>query len=119
MAPFFLAKGGYNMKHKDHVLMALCIFASEHYPAKNGRVPARMYEKQLWMQRSYERWAAQEFIHRLSNSANDIYYEADRFIYEMNEFSTRNHSNSKMFSIAYDVGTEMLDYMLTVREEGR
>lgn len=103
---------------RDHVLMALCIFASERYPVKEGQIPARMFEKQMWIQRSYERWAAQEMINRLSK-AKDIYYEADRFIYEMNEFSTKGHPNCKMFSIAYDVGTEMLDYMLTVREEGR
>lgn len=82
------------------------------YPQKNCRAS-------YFDQRSYARWAAQEcYVWCLSHIDTPIISAVEEFRDRMDDYSTRPHDDrdtSVMFSIAYDVATDILDILLAMR----
>lgn len=70
-------------------------------------------------QQSYARWAMQEIIRYVGKNSNTpIYILMEEFRSKMDDAACEAKDPSKnfMFSVAYDVATDVLDYFLTYEE---
>lgn len=75
--------------------------------------PKRRSAYTNFMQRSYGRWAANEFLLYLKQNGCHLTESGERFVKMMDEYSCKG-KNSWMFSIAHDVAEDLLDYIYTL-----
>ena len=96
---------------EDYVLLKLQYYIKETY---QGPVTVRFNwtNRATFVQASYQKWAAKEFMDYITNrdADEDLYFSAEKFAKMMNKFSLTKR-NSWMFSIAYDVAMDLLDVM--------
>lgn len=97
--------------NKDYILSVIKDYADEYL-----KVPQRRLSRGDFEQRSYQRWAVDEILRAIekSNSAPPIVAVED-FIRKMDEFSCKNHRTSIIFSVAYDVATDILDLLIAMK----
>lgn len=74
-----------------------------------------IFQKDLFEQLSYEKWAYEELLEEVETSANGPYAVVEGFCKRMNDYSLVNPKTSRMFSAAYDAGMNVLD--LVIRSE--
>lgn len=101
------------MKSKDYILGRLRQRINDMYGDWLEPCANNAEGKQLFTQRSYSRWAACEYYRKVAK-ADDIYVVSEYFIRQMNNFACKKHPNTRMFSVAYDVATDLNDFLLTL-----
>ena len=77
------------------------------YPEPSMYMSAR--EKKIAINRSINRWAAEEFVRYLKGARAPWVLAAERYIDMVDDFSTHNQETSVIFSIAYDVAVDLSD----------
>ena len=102
------------MMKKEHILESLETYIFEMYiePFENNKW---IFFREFYAQKSYSKWAANEFLAYLKNRPINPYDAAEEFIRMMDEFACSNHKERLIFSIGYDVGVDLLDYMIALR----
>ena len=92
---------------------------------RNRRKTYKIFRRrECFEQECYQEWAAREFYERLRNAGPYLFREAENFVHEMDRYACSDASHVKdrykkkrwMFSVAYDVGTDLLDFMYTLSE---
>lgn len=98
------------MSDREHVLESLYFYILENYTGpSNYRM--RWKTREYFAFESYSRWAANEFLDYLRNSPIDPYMAAEEFVQMIDNFSCSIYDERGMFSIAYDVSVNLLDFM--------
>lgn len=67
--------------------------------------------KELFIENSYQQWAAREFLNYISTSNADLYSAADQFVRQMDDQATNRKGERRMFAIAYDVAVDLADQL--------
>ena len=71
----------------------------------------------VFLQESYTRWAAEELLKDiLENESVDPVIVVESFRKKVDRYSTMNTNTSYMFSVAYDVATNILDILLGIKK---
>ena len=83
---------------------------NEMYKSPN-RLPTTPRGKQIFLDRSYKHWAANEYLYYVVASKKSANVAATEFIKMMDEFCCKGGRNSYLFSIAYDVAVDLTDYL--------
>lgn len=111
--PSFFFKGGIlNVKaSKDYIFIIIDEMTKEYYS------PPTTYNirSDIFMYRSYSHWAIKELREYLiSRIDEDPICVVEEFRYKMDFYSchTKNKNSDIMFSIGYDVATDILDVLL-------
>ena len=65
--------------------------------------------RDIEIDRSINRWAAEEFVRYLKGARSPWVLAAERYIDMVDDFSTHNQETSVIFSIAYDVAVDLSD----------
>lgn len=101
------------MKSKSYILGRLQQRIIDMY-GDNWEPCAKNAEgRELFLQRSYSHWAAWEYYFRMKD-VTDIYTVSGYFVRQMDLFACSDHPNTRMFSVAYDVATDLNDFLLTL-----
>lgn len=100
------------MNKRDYILTRLEERIKERYEPPTY-YPIRRAAYMNFMQRSYGRWAANEFLSYLKQSKGALTESGERFAKMMDEYSCKG-KNGWMFSIAHDVAVDLLDYIYTL-----
>lgn len=75
------------------------------------RLPVTPRKKQIFLDRIYKHWAANEYLYYVVTSKKSASVAATEFIKMMDEFCCNAGRNSYLFSIAYDVAVDLTDYL--------
>lgn len=75
-----------------------------------------IYQRDLFEQLSYEKWALKELLEYVSKRQGGLYSAVEEFCKQMNEYSCRNKKTSRMFSAAYDAAMNILDVIIKEEE---
>lgn len=95
----------------DYILSVIWEYADESLREPRCRLPRGCFE-----QRSYQKWAVDEIVRDIASSKfTSPVMVVENFIHKMDGFSRRNYKNRIIFSIAYDVATDILDMLLALR----
>lgn len=101
------------MKDSNYILKQLHWRILQMY-GENGKPCKKTADgRELFEQRSYAHWAAWEYYKKLQQ-ANDIYTVSEYFVRQMDHFACKSHPNTRMFSVAYDVATDLNDFLMTL-----
>ena len=74
--------------------------------------PKKRVAHMSFLQRSYSRWAANEFLKYLKQRGSNLIFSGEQFVKMMDIYSCGK--NGQMFSIAHDVAEDLLDYLYTL-----
>lgn len=71
------------------------------------------FKRAYFSQRSYSIWAAEEVL-RTIRKRNDVspIYTVEEFVNRMEYFACKRPSTSYIFSVAYDIGVDILDILM-------
>ena len=76
----------------------------------------RKCKKHIFLQRTYSRWAAEEILECIQeNESTPAIIVVENFRDRMNRYSLLTSNSSYIFSVAYDIATDILDIFLTMR----
>ena len=93
--------------NNDYILSAIREYADEWLKEPRWHLPKGHFE-----QRSYQKWAVNEVIKYIRESETVSPIEAvEKFVYKMNALSRKKNV---IFSIAYDVATDILDFLIAM-----
>lgn len=98
---------------REHILNCLASHILENYEGP-FTYQRKWKNRGYFAQESYSKWAANEFLDYVTNR-RDIFLAADNYIRMVDNFACSNHENRWMFSIAYDVAVDLLDFMNAVK----
>ena len=101
------------MRSKDYILVRLFQRIADMYGPNDKPYKRTSEGRELFEQRSYAHWAAWEYYEQM-RKASDIYFVSGYFVRKMDLFACSNHPNARMFSVAYDVATDLNDFLLTL-----
>ena len=101
------------MKSRDYILGRVVQRIQDMYGDDHERCAKNWEGRELFTQRAYSNWAAWEYYRCLSR-AGDIFLASELFVKQMDSFACLNHPNTRMFSVAYDVATDLNDFLMTV-----
>lgn len=101
------------MKSKDYILGRLQQRIIDMYGDNNKPTPRTDEGREVSRQRSYAHWAAWEYYKRMKQ-ATDIYVASPHFVRQMDLFACKDHPDTMMFSVAYDVATDLNDFLMTI-----
>lgn len=102
---------------RETKLALLQLHVREYYENPRKIPPAKKrIARRRWLIQVYQRWAAEEMVLYLKQStSDDLVFAAEQFAKMMDDFACRANENSKqMFSVAYDVAMEMIDYLCSL-----
>lgn len=69
-------------------------------------------KKSMIMQNSYSKWAAHEVLRYVKLRSDILPIQAiEVFMDKMNNFACVNRKNSYIFSVAYDIAADILNYL--------
>lgn len=102
------------MNNRECLLKFLEDYISKNYeknilfnPWNSQRIP-----QSLFKQKSYQKWAAKEFLSYVKNSKDTVLNAGEEFMELMDKFSCDgNHENRWMFSVAYDVSVNLVELL--------
>ena len=101
---------------RETKLALLKLHIQEYYAYEKKIPPARRrVARKLWLLRVRQRWAAEEFLGYLKKSScEDLCFTAEQFAKMMDDITCREHGDVKIFSTAYDVATDLIDYLYSL-----
>lgn len=104
------------MEPRDTKMALLKLHIREYYEEPKRIPPARKrIARQRWLLMTYQRWAAEEFVLYLQQSeSEDLIFAAEQFAKMMDDFACKDHKEHMMFSVAYDVAMELIDYLYSL-----
>lgn len=74
------------------------------------------FPRDLFAQRSYQKWAVDEIIKSIEESKSiPPITVLDDFIRKMNDFACRGGEGGFIFSVAYDIAIEILNIVITMK----
>lgn len=108
------------MNPRDRLIRNLEDYISEKYEGPTGYY-VKWKNRKHFIKASYEHWAAHEFVNYLkrvqintsttSSIKTDIFRSANRYIDMVNEFACLGRKNREIFEIAFDVASDLLDFI--------
>ena len=104
------------MGDRETKLALLELHIQESY-AYGKRIPParRKTARKLWLLKVRQRWAAEELLGYLKKSScGDLCFAAEQFAKMVDDFACREHGDTQLFSIAYDVVMELIDYLYSL-----
>ena len=101
---------------RETKLALLKLHIREYYKEPGAIPPAKKrIARRRWNVMVHQRWAADEMVLYLTQStSNDLIFAAEQFAKAMDKFACIEHDGRRMFSIAYDVATELVDYLYSL-----
>ena len=103
------------MNTRDYILKCLQDHVYEKYESPNSY---RFYwnSREHFVQKSYKHWAANEFLGYLKKGTNNLYEMAEAYLKQIEAHAAFGNKDQKIiFSIAYDVATDLLDFMYALK----
>lgn len=106
---FFFCIGG-GTTNRNYILSAIREYADELIE------PQCLFPRDLFAQRSYQQWAVDEILKSIKESKSiPTITVLEDFIRKMDDFSCRGGEGGLIFSVAYDVATEILNIVITMK----
>lgn len=79
--------------------------------------PRKKCKKQVFLQETYSRWAAEEILRCILKSESlPPVTVVEEFKNRMNHYSLMNPNSSYIFSVAYDIAMDILDIFLAMSD---
>lgn len=98
---------------KSYVLGRLRQRIADMYSTPYKKPDLTLRGRLIFEERSYRQWAAWEWYYRIVK-ANDLYAVSENFVKEMDTYACLDHPKVRIFSIAYDVATDLNDFLLSI-----
>ena len=90
----------------------------EYYLNLSRVEKSEYWNKDIFEDKVYTAWAVHEIYEDLKNNPNESPIGViEEFISKMDMYSLKNIKTSRIFSIAYDAGMDILDQLITMKEE--
>ena len=100
-------------KSRDYILARVMQRILDMYGDDQEQCPKHAEGRELFVQRAYSNWAAWEYYFCLRR-ASDIFLASEYFVKQMDTFACSDHPDTRMFAVAYDVATDLNDFLMTV-----
>ena len=98
---------------RDYMLEEVKKHIKKYYDMDRKR-PKNLTAKNTFEIRAYQLWAAKEFYNYIYRNGPCVIESGHQFVEMVDDFSCKDVASSWIFSIAYDVAVEMLDFIYTL-----
>lgn len=90
----------------------------EYYLNLNPVGEKEYWNEDVFEQKVYTAWGVMEIYNEIKNNPDTLPIEVvENFASKMNEYSCKDNKTSHIFSIAYDVSLDILDQLISMKEE--